>query len=339
MRALRLYAPKDLRLDNVDEPGIESDEVLIRVMYAGVCGSDLHIYEGAMMDRVRYPIILGHEFSGIVERVGSQVTWLSEGDEVVANPVISCGKCASCLAGRPNICMNFKILGVDVPGAFAEYLKIKAKNVYRIPKGLPLRDAALVEPFSVAVHSCRRAGIEVGDDIAIIGQGPIGLCVTQVAKHYGAHRVIAIEVLEDRLRFAKNIGADDAINPLKENPVDIVNSITNGIGVDKVIETSGSSTALNMALQLVKPGGRIVVVGLRFEQVQITPSIIVFKEAEIIGSRVYIDEFARTLKLMSKGYLNPSALITHEFRLEDTPKAFSMLEKKTENAIKILIKP
>uniref|UniRef100_A0A7C2VBI1 Enoyl reductase (ER) domain-containing protein n=1 Tax=Ignisphaera aggregans TaxID=334771 RepID=A0A7C2VBI1_9CREN len=240
MKALRLHGPKTLRLDDVEEPQIEPDEVLIRVEYAGVCGSDLHVYRGAMRNRVKYPAIPGHEFSGVVARVGSRVTWLSEGDRVVVNSVVPCGRCVTCAAGRPNICTNFKILGVDLPGAFAEYVKIRGDRVYRIPEGLSLREAALAEPFSVALHACRRANIEIGDTVVVIGQGPIGLCVTQAAKHYGAEKVIALEILGNRLELSKRVGADFAINPREVDPVKAVRELTNGIGADKVIEASGA---------------------------------------------------------------------------------------------------
>ncbi len=339
MKALRLHEPKLLKVDEIDEPKINDDEVLIKVRYAGICGTDLHVYRGAMRDRVKYPAIPGHEFSGIIAKVGSKITWLSEGDEVVANPVVSCGRCVACVGGRPNVCVNFKILGVDIPGVFAEYVKVRGDKVYRIPKGLSLRNAALVEPFSVAVHSCRKAGIEPGDVVVVIGQGPIGLCVTQVAKHYGAYKVIALEVIENRLELARRLGADEVINPLRVDPVKAVKELTDGVGADRVIETSGHPVALGQALGMLRPAGRVVVVGLCFEEVKFYSYPIVYKEAEIVGSRVYIDEFPRTLNLMSKGYLNPEPLITHEMSLEEGIKAFKILDEKLEDAIKILLKP
>jgi len=339
MKALRLHDAKVLRVDDVDEPKISDDEVLIRVRYAGICGTDLHAYKGALRDRVKYPAILGHEFSGVVARVGSKVTWVSEGDEVVANPVVPCGRCVACINGRPNVCVNFKILGVDIPGVFAEYVKVPGRNVHRIPKGISLRTAALVEPYTVAVHSCRRANIEAGDVVVIIGQGPIGLCTLQVAKHYGAYKVITLEVLESRLKLSKELGADAVINPAKTDPVKEVRELTEGLGADKVIETSGNPAALNQAIEMLKPAGRVVVVGLSFEESRIRTTPIVYKEAEIVGSRVYVGEFPRTLNLLSAGYLNPEPLITHEMSLEEGPKAFHILEERREEAIKVLLKP
>ncbi len=339
MKALRVHEPKVVKIDDVEEPQIRDDEVLIRVKYAGICGTDLHVYRGAMKDRVKYPAIPGHEFSGEVVKVGSGVSWLSEGDEVVANPLQPCGRCVACLAGKPNICVNFKILGVDVPGVFAEYVKVKGDKVYRIPKGLSLRDAALVEPFSVALHSCRKAGIEAGDVVVVVGQGPIGLCTTQVAKHYGAYKVIALDVVGRRLELAKKVGADDVINPLEVDAVKAVKELTEGIGADKVLETSGHPQALAQSLAMLKPGGRVVLVGLCFEDVKFQSYPIVYKEAEIVGSRVYIDEFPRTLNLISKGYLRPEPLITHEMPLSKGDMAFRILEERAGDAVKILLKP
>lgn len=339
IKALRLHEPKVLRVDDVDTPKIGDDEVLIRVKYAGICGTDLHVYRGAMRDRVKYPAILGHEFSGVVEEVGSKVTWLSRGDEVVANPVVPCGRCVACISGRPNVCVNFKIFGVDIPGVFAEYVKVRGDRVYKNPKGLSLRDAALVEPFSVAVHSCRKAGVEVGDAVVVIGQGPIGLCTTQVAKHYGAYKVIAVEVDKKRCELARKVGADEVVNPLEVDPVRAVKELTDGVGADKVIETSGHHQALTQALGMIRPAGRVVVVGLCFEEIRFYSYPIVYKEAEIIGSRVYVDEFPRTLNLISRGYLNPSILVTHEMPLEDGAKAFRILDERLEDAVKILLKP
>lgn len=339
MKALRVHGPKLIRIDDVEEPRIESDEVLIKVKYAGICGTDLHVYRGAMKDRVKYPAIPGHEFSGVVVKVGSEVSWVSEGDEVVANPVHPCGRCVACLAGKPNICVNFKILGVDIPGVFAEYVKVRGDRIYKIPKGLSLRNAALVEPFSVAVHSCRKAGVEAGDVVVIVGQGPIGLCTTQVAKHYGAYKVIALEVVRSRLELARKVGADEVVNPLEVDVVKAIKELTDGLGADKVIETSGHPQTLEQSLSILKPAGRVVVVGLCFEEVKLHSYPIVYKEAEIVGSRVYVDEFSRALNLINKGYLNPEPLITHEMPLSDGDKAFKILEERLEDAVKILLRP
>ena len=339
MIALRLHKPRSLRIDEVHKPRINSDEILVKVVYSGICGSDLHLYRGALRDRVKYPAILGHELSGVVAEVGERVTWLREGDKVVVNPVLSCGSCVACMAGRYNVCLNFKIMGVDMPGAFAEYVKANGVKAYRVPEGVSLREAALTEPFSVAMHACRRVGIEPGDVVAIIGQGPIGLCVTQVAKHYGAFSIIALDVLDERLETAKKLGADEIINPVKIDPVKVAKRLTSGVGVDKVIEASGSPDALNMAVRMVKPGGRIVVLGLCFREVKIDTSLMVFKEVECIGSRVYLDEFSRTLRLFSKGYLKAEPLITHELPLRDGVRAFKMLDERRGNAIKVLLKP
>ncbi|MEM4519435.1 MAG: zinc-binding dehydrogenase [Sulfolobales archaeon] len=339
MKALRVHEPKLVKIDEVPEPQISDDEVLIKIKYAGICGTDLHVYRGAMKDRVKYPAIPGHEFSGVVVKVGKEVSWVGEGDEVVANPVHPCGRCVACSAGKPNICVNFKILGVDIPGVFAEYVKVKGDKVYKIPKGLSLRSAALVEPFSVAVHSCRKAGIEAGDTVVVIGQGPIGLCTTQVAKHYGAYNVIVVDVIKSRLALAKELGADEALNPLEVDVVKSIKEVTGGVGVDKVIETSGHPQALEQALSILKPAGRIVLVGLCFEDVKFHSYPIVYKEAEVVGSRVYVDEFPRTLNLISKGYLRTEPLITHEMPLSEGGRAFKILEDRLEDAVKILLRP
>lgn len=339
LKALRVHGPKLIKIDDIEEPQIRDDEVLIKVEYGGICGTDLHVYRGAMGERVRYPAIPGHEFSGVVVKVGKDVSWVSEGEEVVANPVHPCGRCVACLAGKPNVCVNFKILGVDIPGVFAEFVKVRGDRIHKIPKGLSLRNAALVEPFAVAVHSCRKAGIEAGDTVVVVGQGPIGLCITQVAKHYGAYNVVALDVVENRLELARKLGADVTVNPREVDVVKAIKELTGGLGVDKVIEASGHPQALEHALSILKPAGRIVLVGLCFEDVKFRSYPIIYKEAEIVGSRVYVDEFPRTLNLISKGYLKPEALITHEMPLADGEKAFRMLEERPQDAVKVLLRP
>ncbi|NWF92790.1 MAG: alcohol dehydrogenase catalytic domain-containing protein [Syntrophaceae bacterium] len=345
MKASVLIDDKEIRFEEVPEPHPGRGQVLVRVHWASICGTDLHIYLGEFKPRVTYPRILGHECSGVVESVGEGVSHLREGDRVVVDPIIWCNRCPACLNGNNNACHFLKLIGVDVDGAFSEYVVADADKVFKIPEEMSLREAVLVELYSIGVHSTRRAMIEPGDRVVILGAGRLGLSVLEVIRQTGASWVCSVDILENRLEIAKRLGADLTINALKEDPCERILSITSGFGVDRVIETVGTAVEIKgrempveQAVRMARHGGRIVVMGMGSQSSPVFWKGFVEKEIQLVGSRVTLGDFPRALSLMSRGRFHPDLLISKEFGLEKTGEAFRLLEEQPDRYLKFLIR-
>jgi len=339
MKAAVLYAPYKILIKTVERPAIKNDEVLVKVEAAGICGSDLHAFRGKH-PFVKLPRILGHELSGEVAEVGKDVKEVNVGDRVVVEPVIPCGSCIACVMGRYNVCKSLKVSGAHVDGAFAEYLKAPSNRIYKIPDDLSFDDATLIEPYAVATHIVKRSGVRVGDTVAVLGAGPIGLCVLQVAKLAGAKTVVITDIVDYRLQLAKKLGADVTINSGKEDPVEIVKDATNGEGVDVAIEAVGVPSTVQQALKITRPFGQVTIAGF-FEDPNVKVDVlsVIAKELHVVGSRLYWLDFKTAIDLVSKGKIDVKSIITHKFPLEEAQKAFEIFDQKIQNAVKVLLKP
>ena len=339
MKAAVLHAPYKILIKTAERPAIKSDEVLVKVYATGICGSDLHAFRGKH-PFVKLPRILGHEVSGEVAEVGKDVEEVEVGDRVVVEPLIPCGSCIACVIGKYNVCKSLKVLGIHVDGAFAEYLKAPSNRVYEIPNDLSFDDATLIEPYAVAAHIVKRSGVRVGDTVAVLGAGPIGLCILQVAKLAGSKTVVITDILDYRLQLAKKLGADITINSGKEDPVGIVKDVTNGEGVDIAIEAVGVSPTVQQALKIARPFGQVTIAGF-FEDphVEIDVLSVIAKELHVLGSRLYWLDFETAIDLVSKGKVDVKSMITHKFSLEEAQKAFEIFDQKIQNPVKVLLKP
>jgi threonine dehydrogenase-like Zn-dependent dehydrogenase len=345
MKAAILIDDKKIKFGEVPKPFPKNGQVLIRVHWASICGTDLHIYLGEFKPRVTYPRILGHEFSGVVESVGEGVLHLREGDRVVVDPIIWCNQCPACINGHHNACRFLKLIGVDIDGAFSEYVVADADKVFKVPEKISLHDAALIELFSLGVHSARKAMIEPGDRIVLLGAGRLGLSVLEVIRQIGPSWVCCVDILENRLEIAKRLGADLTINALEEDPIGKILSVTNGFGVDRVIETVGTARRienrdmpLQQAVRMSRHGGRIVVMGMGSQYTPIFWREFVEKEIQMVGSRVTLGDFPRALSLMVEGRFHPDLLISKECHLEEIVEAFQLLEEEPDRYLKVLIR-
>lgn len=331
---------RDLRVEDVPLPKIQSNDVLVRVTACGICGTDIHFYRGEW--KVRLPLIPGHEFSGIVEKVGSNVKMINPGDHVVAEPNITCGECIYCRMSERNFfCVNLRAIGVDRDGAFAEYVSVPAKNVYIIPNDFPLEEAALIEPLACCIRGLDNVGIKVGDKVAVIGTGPIGLLMIQLVKMWGAVKVYAMDLLEERLKIAKKLGADVIINPTKEDPIEVIMEDTDNLGVDISIEAVGSVRAINTAFRVVRRGGRLLIFGVAPQNAiwRVRPFELYDKELLIVASYRSPYTFQRAVKIAISRRINLSEIITHTLPLDKIVEAFNMLDRKARGVIKVIIKP
>ena len=338
MLQAKLVAPEKISLENVEIPTPGENEVLVKVKVCGICGSDIHSYKGKH-PFVHPPIVLGHEFSGVIHRVGDGVKNFSSGDRVVVEPNIVCGKCYNCLHGRYNICTNLKVIGcVGYDGAFSEYIVVPENKVLKLPDGISFDDAALVEPLAVAVHAVRKSGQKIGDRVLILGAGTIGLLTLQVANLAGAREVIITDLLSYRLEKAKNLGADKVINPELEDLVELIHKEYGKEGIDLIYDCVGVDKTISQAIQIARKGTRIMVVGVPEEKIKIDLSLIQDRELEIIGSLMYIrEDFIEAIDLVQKEKIKADSFVTHHFKLKDIEKAFRLVTEGKEKILKVLI--
>jgi L-gulonate 5-dehydrogenase len=323
MRAVIMNAPHEIETGAWETPRPKSGEVLISVNAAGICAGDMYFFLGKN-PYAMYPQICGHEVAGTIIELGDSVTGLTAGTPVVIEPFLGCGTCYPCRAGKPNCCANLRIIGVHLPGGYAEYVTAPATHVHPVPAGLSLFDATFAEPVAIGVQACRR--VEVGAEYTLIlGCGPIGLALIEVAKVRGAH-VVATDILESRLEVARQLGAE--VLRADDKLVDAILEQTNGEGAPVVIEATGSPQAMEQTVDLVAAGGRICIVGLvkKGTMVQFPGLDFTRKEMTIVGSRASVKCFPESLQLLASGAIHYPKVATR-FDLWEAPQVFRLLAK------------
>ncbi len=338
MKAAVLEKVKKLTVKDIPELEVKSDEVIIKVANCGVCGTDLKLYEGKYTAKT--PVVLGHEYAGEVVKVGNAVKNIKAGDGIVSDPNESCGVCAWCRSGQPCFCNDLAGYGVFRDGGFAEFTKIKEKGAYKIPEGLDFESAAFTEPISCAVHCIDRAAIKPGETVLIIGGGPMGQIILQLVKSSGASEIIMVTRTEWKLELAEKFGATHSISAVKENVHDRVMNITNGLGVEVVIEAVGIPQTIEQSLTFVKKSGRVIIFGFAPEgtEARFMPFDVLSKEVTIMGSWVNPYTFNRALEILKSGQIDVKTLITHRFSLDDIMESLEMMMEKPQGFMKALIK-
>ncbi len=330
MNGLVWHGPNDLRYEEWPMPVLRDDEVMLKVAYSGICGSEMSIIHGVNTHGAQPPKVLGHEFSGVIAEVGKNVKDFHVGERVTAHPNAGCGECYYCKRAQEGFCLHpFNFITSKESGAFSEYTKVKAKTVYRIPDSMSLKTASLVEPLSIAVHAVSLIHFQPGDTVVILGGGTIGLNCLMVMAEYGASTIVVSDPVQMRRDMAKKMGAIIVVDPLKEDLKSIVMDATEGFGCDLCIEAVGNERTCEQALTLVKKGGTVLVVGVAPPN-KLTPVSFMDinkLEIKIVGSNWSPYSFDRTINLMKR--INPDALITHEYRLQDFKKAIESQEGKT----------
>ena len=335
MKAAYYHGDRKIELGDcqVQPPG--PDEVRIDVAYCGVCGTDLHIYLGHMDQRITFPQVIGHEMSGTIAEVGSRVQDWQVGDPVVVRPLDSCGTCAACREGHAHICQNLNFLGIDTPGAFQGAWTVPAHTLHRLPAGLPLDRAALIEPIAVACHDVRMGQVQAGEEVAVIGGGPIGMLVALVARHAGG-RVLVCEVNPFRRELAGALGLD-VVDPQTTDLVALVEERSGGAGADVVFEVSGSAPGAELMTQLPRTRGRIVVVAIFAQPPQVDLFRFFWRELKLCGVRVYEPEdYDQAIQLVESAALPLDRLITQRQPLEDLQGVFRQMEEGAD-IMKVLI--
>jgi threonine 3-dehydrogenase len=331
MKALRkMQAARGLSFETAPVPSIGAADVLVRVKTASICGTDLHIYgwDRWSQGRIKPPLTLGHEFCGVVERVGEDVTAVKAGDFVSAEMHVNCGHCHQCRLGEAHICQNLRIIGIDQDGAFAEFVKIPASNIWKLDPAIPEHYGAILDPLGNAVHTVL-AGPIAGQTVLVTGCGPIGLMSIAVAKACGSSTVFATETNENRRAMAKKMGADIVLNPAAEDAVARILAETNRTGVDALLEMSGNPTAIQQGFKALRAGGRASLLGIPTENVPLDlVNDVIFKGATvqgIYGRRMY-GTWVQMTALLKAGRLNLEPLFGEREPLEKFENAFAKLQ-------------
>ncbi len=301
-------------------------EAQLKVSHCGICGTDLHIFHGAMDARVKMPLVMGHEMSGTVQQLGPGVEGVAPGDKVAVMPLAPCNDCPACAAGHSHICHNLNFLGIDTPGAFQSYWTVPAYTLHRLPAELALKHGALIEPLAVACHDVRLANVQTGDQVVVLGGGPIGLLVALVAQQAGA-AVLVSEINNYRVDLARQLGLE-AVNPQDTDLPALVSQRTGGAGADIVFEVSGSQAGAAIMTDLLRTRGLAVVVAIFAQKPKIDLFRFFWRELRLQGVRVYESEdFAAAIALAAAGALPLDQLISDIRPLKALRSSFEDLEK------------
>ncbi|MDD5621867.1 MAG: zinc-dependent alcohol dehydrogenase family protein [Actinomycetota bacterium] len=334
MKAAVIEKPGKISIKEIPYPKPGSDEVVIQVKNCGICGTDFHIYNGDYLGS--YPIVPGHEISGIVVEVGPDVPGLKIGNRVTADPNIYCGACYFCRTNRPNHCQNWQALGVTRNGGFAEYIAVTYKNVYKIPDNMSFLDAAFIEPVSCIVYGLRRLKIISGDNVLIFGAGPIGMQMAQLVQHGNAASVTITDLNQARLKLAKKLGISKTV--LSDDKLSQTLKRIAPLGFDVVIDATGVAKVAEMAVNFVKNTGKIMFFGVcpPEDKVMISPFEIYKRDLEIYGSYALCYTFYPALDLINNGALDVKSIVSNRVSLKDLPMVFKSKKFKNDS-MKIML--
>ncbi len=325
MLAAEYIGNKSFSLREGSSQAPETGEVRLSVSYVGICGTDMHIYHGAMDQRVGPPSVIGHEMSGVVAELGDGVTDFKIGDRVVVRPLDWCGECHACKAGNTHVCQNLKFMGIDTPGAFQSSWTVKSRTLHKLPENVNQQQGALVEPLAVACHDINRAKVKAGENVVVLGGGPIGQLVALVAKAIGAE-VLVSEVNAQRREFAEKYGLK-TVDPMQEDIFEVVNEWTDGKGAEAVFEVSGVQPAVDVMGEIAAVRGRICMVAIHTQKPQVDLFKFFWKELELVGARVYeAQDFEMAIELLADSKIDISAFVTSVTALDSIQDAFGGLD-------------
>jgi L-iditol 2-dehydrogenase len=343
MKALVLKEYKKFSFEEVPEPQVQPQEVLVAVKACGICGSDVHGMDGST-GRRRPPIIMGHEASGVIARLGAEVNGWAKGDRVTFDSTIYCGECDYCREGMINLCDRRRVLGVSCEdyrqnGAFAELVAVPPRILYRIPQNIPYEHAAMVEPFAIALHAVRRSPPGLNDAVVVLGAGMIGLALVQALSHTGCGKLIVLDVADDRLAMAAKLGATHTINSGKEDGVQAIQGLTHRRGADVSFEAVGVTPTVELALRCLRKGGAATLVGNVAPKIDFPLQVAVTRELTIHGSCASRGEYPACLEMLARGDLKAEPLISAVAPLAEGADWFGRLYRKEPGLLKVVLKP
>jgi L-iditol 2-dehydrogenase len=343
MKALLLEEYKKLSITDMPQPEVGEHDVLVQIKACGICGSDIHGFDGSSGRRVP-PLIMGHEAAGVVTDTGSAVTKTKEGDRVTFDSMVSCGHCFFCQRGEMNLCDNRRVLGVSCEdyrqhGCFAEYAVVPEHIIYSMPDNLAFEHAAMIEPVSVAVHAVKRTPITKGDTAAVIGAGMIGLLVVQALKAAGCGKIIAVDLADEKLKLAQTLGASLGINPKSTDAVQAIRDTTDGRGADVTMEVVGATPTVKTAVESARKGGHVTLVGNLAPEVDFPLQSVVTRELTIYGSCASNGEYPECIDLLARGVIQAEPLISAKAPLEKGADWFDRLYAAEAGLMKVILQP
>lgn len=338
MKCAMLVDTHQLLIQEVEKPIPKPGEVLIRVKLTGICGSEIHAFKGTHPYRVP-PVILGHELVGEVVEITPGIKNLRVGERVTVEPQIPCKDCRYCRKGDVNLCQSKIVLGTkEWTGSFGEYVVAPESEVYKLPDTITDKQGVMVEPLAVGIHAVEKANVRIGETCLILGAGPIGLMTLLSAKASGATNIIITDTIDHNLKVAKELGATDVINVKTKNIIEEINMLTNGEGADAVFVTAGLNSVMLDALGCAAKTGRVILIALFEKSVDIEMFKIIGSELNIIGSIMYNKEdYKKAISLIEKRIVNVDPIITHVFSIDEVQKGMEMVDKKKDNALKVIL--
>lgn len=341
-RAAYMTGLNKMEIREIGMPVPKDKEVVVKVEYVGICGSDVHYLEhGKIGDFiVNGDFILGHECAGTVTEIGASVENIKVGDRVALEPGITCGQCEFCKAGKYNLCPDVEFLATPpYHGSLMNYIAFPENMAFKLPDNVSTKEGALVEPLAVGLHAAAQGGVKLGDKVVILGAGCIGLVTLLACKAYGATDVIVVDVIEKRLEVAKKLGASHVINAKNEKTIEKIMELTGGKGADKVIETAGSEITIKQTPYAAKRGGTIVLVGLAPKDIiEFDFMQVMTKEIEIKSVFRYRNIYPSAIGAIADGKIDVKGIVTHEFDFEDSKKAFDFVIENKNDVVKAVIK-
>ncbi len=336
MKQAVMTAPGEILIHEVEAPEPGEGEVLLRIQRIGVCGSDIHVYHGKH-PYTGYPVVQGHEFSASVEAVGPGVTGLKVGDKVTSMPQIVCGKCEPCLRGDYHICDELKVEGFQAPGCAQELWVAKAEKIIPLPDDFTYEQGALVEPVSVAVHAVSRAGDIQGKNVAVLGAGPIGNLVAQVARSAGA-KVLATDISDYRLDIARQCGLENVVNPQKESFKDAVRRVFGKQSFNVGFECVGVEATMTDAIENIAKGGLIVVVGVFGEKPRVDLGLVQNNELTLVGTLMYKrEDYLKAVELIKSGEVITAPLMSKHYKMDEYLEAYRFIDQARDRVMKVFI--
>jgi L-iditol 2-dehydrogenase len=343
MKALLLSQYNQLDITDLPAPVPGADEILVRVAACGICGSDVHGYDGTSGRRIP-PIVMGHEAAGVVAAAGPGVSNFKAGDRVTFDSTVYCGECEFCRKGEINLCNNRQVIGVSCgdfrrAGAFAEYVVVPQRIVYHLPDALEFQEAAMLEAVSVALHGVRVSEMKGGETVLVIGAGMIGLLTLQAAKAAGASRVLVADIDPSRLKRAEGVGADETLLLSGSELVQEILRRTGGRGVDLVLEAVGREETISASIASVRKGGTVTLIGNISPEVKIPLQVVVSRQIRLQGSCASSGEYPQAMELLANGQIQVKQLITAVAPLSDGPRWFARLHAGEPNLMKIVLDP
>ena len=336
MKAVYMEKPWNIEISDVQMPKPKEGEALLRVKSAGICGSDIGAFRGTN-GLVSYPRIIGHEIAGeVISIPENNKNGIKPGDRVIVDPYLYCGHCYPCSIGRTNCCVDLKVLGVHVDGGMADYFCHPADMLLKVPDDMPWDIIPLAEPLTIALHGIHRLNLKAGEHIAINGAGPIGLLAAMVALHYGAEPIM-IDLVKERLDFAKSLGVRYTINLREEDLVEKVREYTNGRMAECVMEASGANSAIRATLDIVSHAGRIALTGWPKQETPIPTDMITRKEVDVRGARTSAGEFPEAIDLIYHQKVDARRILTKVISIDEAPETIRDIEKNPGNYMKVNI--